>query len=444
MKKLGLGVVVLIIISAIYYFTTGAAQLTAQMKIKLNSELLVLQKEGFSIQERKEEEKGDHFLLSFDEPEKIAQYFTHQGMPLSANDAAMLQGLKIGVDVTYLADTYSAISLDMYPVALPTAVASSLQEPENKILLADFQKMLDTKAFLIHVALNKAGTGFKGNMKDIDEVFVGETEVKFSMKGLTFSGDLENEILHGVTQNLEHLSINVQDELEMKLTQLTSHYAMTGDTVYDYTTDYTIKNMELSEKDQDTILIADTLMKSASTVKNGLASGSISVKSKNIDVTSEGKKFAFDTFTFDLKADNLDMSALEKLQAADITNETEVNALLQQLISKGITVEIPAFSIAKIVAEGEKMGGFNITSKVKIDKSLNLQSLETNPMSAINAIDINLNMTLSNELFALISQQPEAMMTMMLVQPKTVNDNKVYKIELKNGKLTVNDAPIGN
>jgi len=442
MKKLGLGILGLVIISTIYYFTTGAAQLTAQMKTKLNSELLVLQKEGFSVQEREEKEKGDHFLLSFDEPEKIAQYFTHQGMPLNANDVAMLQGLKIGVDVSYLADTYSAISLDMYPVTLPTAVASSLQDPENKILLTHFQKMLDAKAFLIHVAVNKASTGFKGYMKDIDEVFAGETKVKFSMKGLTFSGDLENEILHGVTQNLEHLSINIQDELNIKLTQLTSHYAVTGDTVYDYTTDYAIQNMELSERDQDTILMADTLMKSVSRVKNGLASGSISVKSKNINLTSEGKKFAFDTFNFALKADNLDMSALEKLQVADITNETEVNALLQQLISKGITVEIPAFSIAKIVAEGEKMGGFNVTSKVKIDKSLNIQSLETNPMSAINAVNANLNVTLSNELFDIIAQQPKAMMAMMLMQPKILNDKKVYTLELKDGKLTVNGSPI--
>jgi hypothetical protein len=63
-------------------------------------------------------------------------------------------------------------------------------------------------------------------------------------------------------------------------------------------------------------------------------------------------------------------------------------------------------------------------------------------MAAVNAINANLTLSLSSELFTILSQQPQAMMAMMLFQPKDVNGEKVYKVELKDGSVKVNGQSI--
>jgi hypothetical protein len=41
-----------------------------------------------------------------------------------------------------------------------------------------------------------------------------------------------------------------------------------------------------------------------------------------------------------------------------------------------------------------------------------------------------------------MAQQPQAMMALMMFQPQDENNKKVYKLELKDGELFVNGAPV--
>jgi len=438
-KKLGLAIVGILIVGIIYYITAGSSQLTEQMKAQVDTALTSLQKEGFSIQERDVKERKEHFILSFDEPAKMAQFFTHKGLQLNVNDAALLKGTKLGVDVAYLPDTYAAVSLDVYPLAFPeTILAMAENDKEKKV----FQQLLDKKTFLAHIAINKLGNGFKGYMKDINEVLQGEQKVTLEMKGLNFWGDLKAQRISTVKETLERLSFAVDDDISFSFNGIKSDYHHTGETAYDYTTNYNIDKINLRSKKGFT-LIADTLaMQSISTVKNGLASGSMKSTAKHISTEEKNKKYIFDTFALEMKADNLDVTAFEKLQHIDVNNQQEVNALMQQLISKGVHFEIPTFSIANIINKDKKLGGFDFSAKVNIDKTLNIATSQANPLAALSAIDANVNITLSRELFGIIAQQPQAIMALMLFQPKDVNGQKVYTLELKDGKLTVNDTPV--
>ncbi|HHE06140.1 MAG TPA: hypothetical protein ENK90_03370, partial [Epsilonproteobacteria bacterium] len=112
-KKLGLAIVGILAVGIIYYFTAGSSQLTAQIKTQVDAELTHLQTEGFSIKNREIAKTKEHFVLSFDEPKKIAHFFRSQGVQLNVNDAALLEGLHVGIDVHYLNDAYSAVSFDM-------------------------------------------------------------------------------------------------------------------------------------------------------------------------------------------------------------------------------------------------------------------------------------------------------------------------------------------
>lgn len=438
-KKLGLSILGLVIIGVMYYFTSGSEQLIEKMKQQVAQELTSIEKEGFSVQNRKIKKSQEHFVVSFDDTAKIAQFFTSKGIQLNVNDAALFKGTKLGVDVHYLPDTYSSVSLDIYPLAFPDVVLSMTEnEKEKKI----FQQLLDKKTFFTHIAINKLGNGFKGSMKDINEVLNGEQNITLKMKGLTFSGDIKKQQISTIKENVDALSLLVDNDIAFTFTGFKSNYSRTGNTTYDYSTNYSIDKMILKGK-VSFQLTADTLtMQSISKVKDGLASSSIQSSTKHISTEEKGKKYAFDNFTFEMKADNLDISAIDKLQHVNVNNQQEINLLVQQLISKSVHFEIPTFSIENIYNADKKLGGFSLNANANIDKTLDISASQSNPMAALSAIDANLSITLSKDLFGLVRQQPQAIMAIMLFQPKDVNGQKVYELTLKDAKLSVNGMPV--
>ena len=121
-KKLGSAIVGLILFAVIYYVSAGSSQLTDELKMRVNTELTMIENNGFTVPERDIKEKTEYFVLSVDDPKKIVNFFKQQGSEISMEDAKLLVGLKIGVDLQYLNDTYSALSADMYPLNLPSAI----------------------------------------------------------------------------------------------------------------------------------------------------------------------------------------------------------------------------------------------------------------------------------------------------------------------------------
>ena len=442
MKKLSLAVFGIIVISVIYYMTSGSTQLISQVKSQVDTELASLQTQGFSIQGRERSETKEHFILSFDDPEKIAAYFTGHGAQLSVTDAKVFTGLQIGVDLNYLADAYSGVSFDLYPVALPGSITASVTTPEDKEILTQIQQMLEKKTFLIHCDINKLGTGFKGYMKDIDEVLKSDISVNMVLSKLEFSGDIKGNSVQSMQQTLQSMHIDADDIFNVAMSGLKSNFSTTGATLYDYKTNYSIEKMTIQEKGV-MLFVADHFEAMSDTiVKNSLATTTFKTKTDNIVITDKDNKIVLNTLILDMKANNLDINALEQLGKADLANKKETNAVLQKLISHGIELEIPEFSVAHIENLGQKMEGFHLSTLLNIDKSLNIAALQQNPLLALNAFSVNLDLSLSKELYAIIGQQPEAIMAMMLFQPKDINGKKVYKVELKNGRLSVNGSPV--
>lgn len=443
MKKIGLSLLGIVAVAAIYYFTSGSEQLTIQMKQHVDTELASLQTKGFAVEGREVSEKKEHFVISFDDTKKVTAFLNAQGAQVTEQDIEPLKGLKIGVDVTYLADAYSAASFDIYPMAFPNMEVTSKMNENDKKTLKDIQRMLEEKTFLAHVDVNKLGTGFKGYMKDINEVIDGEHTITIKMTALKFNGDLKDDKLSAVTQTLKNVTIKGDnDAFNMQLNNLKSNYAITGDTKYDYTTGYTIEEMLVTTKDEFKLSVNSMTMNSTSEVNNNLASITAQTEINSIHFTEGQKTSTLKTLIFDMKADNFDMAAIEKLETINPNNEEELLATFQQLISKGVRLEIPNFSVKNLEFENEKLDGFKLTSSFDIDKDLDLSTLEQNPMAAIGAMNANLNLTLSEQLFGFIAKQPQAVMVMMMIQPKDVNGDKVYTVELKNGKLSVNGKPM--
>lgn len=445
MKKTGLGLIAVILVAVIYYFTTGSAQITQEIKAQVNSELATLEKNGFAIQEREVKESEEHFIIAVDDPKKIVAFFAAQGAKMTLEDASALKGIKIGVDAKYLNDAYSALSLDIYPLNLPTSITTLDMDKDDKLVIEQLNKILEKKGILVHVDFNKLLSSFKGHVKDIHETLHGEKEVKIKVEGVTFKGEIEKGKISKLDQNLKYMTFESKDEAHIKLSELNSNYARTGPNSYDSTSGYSVKNILLTginESSKVLVSIDNMSGDSITRIKNDLAQSSIKASASKVQFESNGEKSLLEGITFDFNIKNLDMLALKKLEAADANNEAEINKLVQELISKGIAMEIPILEIKKIETEGKSMDGFSLIANIDVDKSLNLAALQANPMVAMNAINTKTKITLSSGLFSLIAQDPRAMMFMMLIQPQEVNGKKIYEVELKNGSLSVNGKPM--
>ena len=441
-KKLGFGITGFLLLAVIYYFTTGSAQLTEEMKIRVNTELTMIQQNGFAIQEREVKEKEEHFVLSFDDPVKITEFFKQQGNEISLEEVKTLTGFKIGVDLQYLHNTYSALSVDMYPLNLPPALGKDQDlDEEDKAIIEQLNNMLKRKALLVHIDFNKLLSSFKGHIKDIHETFKAETAIKIDLEGATFDGTIQNDRLYTLVQNIKNITVSSGDSLNIVLKGLKSNYQLTGNSIYDSSYNYTVDTIEVSGKEaSDTFSVSINNIKgdNKTSSKNNLLSNKITLHVSDIEIIDNDQKTKLIDNTFSFNIENLDINILKQLETVNVDDDAEINRLVQALISKGITMEIPSFQIKKLGYKGKNIDGFSLTSSFQIDRSADLTAIQSNPFSTLSMINTKTKIILSDALFTLIAQQPKAMMLAMIIQPKVINGKKVYEIELKNGKLTVN------
>ena len=441
MKKSGFGIIGLILVAVIYYFTAGSAQITEEMKKQVNDELTTLQQNGFGVKNREIKETEEHFVLSFDDPAKITSYLSSQGAQVTQEDILLFKGLKIGVDAKYLNDSYSALSLDIYPVGLPQSMLQEIEE-EDKAALERIKKMMADKTLLVHLDFNKLLTGFKGHIKDINETFEDEGKVTFISQGFKFEGDIENEKVKTVRQTLKLFSVDAGKELTMKLSNLRSDYTFTGPSPYDSKSNYSVEKIEIQGEPKFSMLMTNLNVKAVSSVNNDLLKSSITTKTDEIEITEEQKKYKMNDILFDFKIDSLDIASFEALQYIDVNDEKAINALSQKILSKGITMEIPNFSVKKISENGKSIDGFRLSSSLAIDKSYDINAASQDPLAILNALTSKTNISVSTELFTLIAQEPKAMIILMLLPAVEKEGKKIYEIEFIKGKLIVNGTPM--
>lgn len=439
MKRILFGVIVLATVAALYYLTLGASQLTQEFKTAVNKELQILESQGFAIEARKIKEQEEHFEIVFDDTVKITEYLNAQGAAVTAEDAGSLKGMRVGVDLSYLKDSYSAISFDLYPTALPVAITQKKLDREEKEMLAKIDELFKTKTFLIHIDINKRLDGFKGHMKDINQTFGAPgAEAVMTMKAMSFEGDIKNDRISAVNQSLQSFQINAEDEMSMQVLDLKSHYTLHGPTQHDTVTGYSIKKFTYRESPFLSLNAEELEADSATVFKNNLAQTKISSRIGTINITENHQSNQAKNLALKMEVSNLDINSFEKLQHINTLDQQQIDQLVLQVLSKGLSIKIPKLSVGKLYFQSREMGGFDIDAKVDIDKNIDLASLQSNPMLGLAAVKAYLNLSFSETFYTFISQQPQALIAMMMFPPKNKNDKKTYHIKLENGTLSIN------
>ncbi len=418
-----------VVASGLFYF--GSQELVAN---EINTQLAALQTHGFVIEERKQDATGEHFIISLADMHKFAKLIPEYEAVLLVEDKSALKEFKLGVDLT---SSGSEVSVDIYPVSLPTAELSI----EEQIMI---DRYITKKTLTLHLNYNAVTNNFDGSLKDIDEQIKSAIGVK--LIGLAFDGNFNDD---KIALNYELNEFKIADDKKsiVELTGVSSYGTYEGLNYYisNGTTD--IDKVFVNIPDTlDSVAFFDTKLIVTSDVKNDLFESRLSMVTKTVDASIENDNYTLDTFTFDYGLKNINIEAFDKLVTAlDKENPNfkspEVEKNIEDLLANGMVFDIYKFGIENITHNSETLKGFSLQTNFELGNDLDIQTVETSPMQALSSVTMNSKIEISNEIFSKAIQDPRAMMAMM-VQPKEVNGYKIYDIGLKDSKLEVNGLPM--
>jgi hypothetical protein len=445
MKKTGLSFIALVAVGAIYYFTVGSTQIVTEIKEEINREVTTLEKSGFIVEEREVKEKSEHFVIELNDTKNITKYLKEGSSDISKEDVELLKGLKVGVDIEYTPTVKDALSFEIYPIKLPLFLYEEIKDDNESIEAID--KMLKDKLILVHMNINKLLSGFDGYLKDIDTKFGDDKNGHFITKGFSFKGDIKDEDIKNLQQNIKEMSFEIEKEMEMRLSNLKIFIENPIDAKYaDNSSNYTIESLNIKSENNDSFsLIVNSISGSSKDTQKGeLIDGIANFKIASIDYNDKNQKILLKNTNADIKIENLNIDAVKKLE--DISEDENISfeqivPILKEITKSAISLNISNLSIESIISKGKEMDGFNISALAKADKNFDWKGVESNPMMLTQLGDIKAHIALSKELFGVIAQDPNMMMVMMLTQPVDKNGSKIYDLEFSQGSLKVNGKP---
>ncbi len=444
MKKIIASIFAIAAVALIYFYTAGNSRLNEEVKQQLNTEITAMQQSGFVVEERSSSPKKEHFVITFEDPKKMAAYFKRVGANATVQDIEALKGLKMGVDITYQPDLYSALSMDLYPLTLPDSVHNAAEDDDDKKVLAQIEKILSEKKLLMHIDLRKDLSAFKGYLKDIHETLRDDSEsVTLTMKGATFEGALDKGALATLKQKVTLLGMESSDGLKALIDKTVATYKSTGPSPYDMDADYSVAKITVTKKGQGSLAIDNIKIETSEKEQNSLLSSSVTATVATTTMRGQGQTIAMEQTVFDARTDNLDAKALEVLQNSDPEKDEDAfNAALKQLLSKGMKMTVNRFAVEKIVENGNNLGDIALNATLEVAPGIDFAQIEQNPMLLLGAIDATTTLSLSETIASMIAKDPRAMMVMMLIPPKEEKGKKVYNFVLKDGKVTINGVPL--
>jgi hypothetical protein len=284
--------------------------------------------------------------------------------------------------------------------------------------------MLKDKTLFAHIDLDHNGSAFQGTIKDINVTLQGRQEVHLVLQGFRFSGELEHEKIVKLTQTLQTLHLFIEGMLERTLSGIEHDYRVTGPTVHDYQEEYYIRKVAINEAPEAELLVDGIFMRTTSTLNNGLVSETLKTKIKKMDLLLEKKPLGLENLSLEMHISNIDIGMLDTLG--------------QKLLSHPLHINIPMLSVEKIRREGKEIDGFALESQIEIEHPFDISRFATDPTQVLSVMDARIALSLSNDLLALLKEDPETLLFYMRYRPKIISDQSIYNIHLKDGSMKIN------
>ena len=444
MKKIGIGIVLflLVIASVIFYMNDQEQKKRAvlnKLQEKVTLQLNQMQKNGFNITDRKIQQEQEHFFITIVEPDKASTYLTQFGLRVTQQEAEEFKGMKLSVDLQYFSNLYS---MDIYPVTLPSYLKNTFTTQEDKNILAQLERMVKERVFFMHIDVDHSVTDFKGHVKDIDETVQAEQKARLQLEGFKFSGTIKEEKITTFKQSFDTLQMHTNQEVDISIFDLKNSYVHVGPTIYDYTSEYKIGEIESSETPEGKVIASDLTIYSVSKVTDGLATETLKANIGLVDLLYGEENIGMNTLMLDMNMSNLDVAALENLQNIDKTQSKEVDTAIETIIAKNIHLDISNFSVEKMKLHGKEMGGFTLHADLDVDRTFNIYSAQMKPKYALKKIDGDIFLSMSKELLNVIKEDPKMMLTYMMYRPKRELGQRLYHIKIGDGEIKINGKAV--
>jgi hypothetical protein len=435
-KTLGFGLLLIIVSAVIYYFNHAEhVKELKTLKEVLNVQLTQMKTNGFTVSDREIKKETEHFVIEINDPQKAALFLREKGMQFTVEELKELMGVQVKTDVGYDKDI---IGLDLYPLTLPTYLTGIATSENDTMILAQIKDMIKEKTFFMHVDIVYSNTTFTGYIKDIDEKIEGAKEIKLKLQGLQFSGEIKEEKIVEYRQKFDTLHLYINNAINRTISGYESHYALTGTTVYDYTTDYKIEKINISEEADGTLFADTVVLHSTSIVKDGLATETLKTKIKNLDLLFEKEEFGMQSLDLEMNISNLHVDTLENLQKTDENKGKQIDTVVKKLASNTMHIDITNFLVDKVTLQSKEMNGFSLNGKLDIDDSLAIYRMGMKPKQALENMEGNITLSISKEILELMKKEPKFMLTYMMYRPKRVLEQRMYDIQINNGALKIN------
>lgn len=436
MKKILILLAILVVGVSGSFFFFGSGKITDELKAEVDTQLQILQKNGFAIEERKIEKKSEHFVIHYVDPAKISHYLTSQNVDLSPDEAESLKGFKVGADISYLDGVYNAISADLYPLAFPESVMMQATPQDRKIM----EKVIQEKVFLAHLDINKLLTAFKGSLKDINTTFESQDPLTLVSKGFTFGGTYKDHLLVSSSSNIRQFDLKSGKGVQIAIDNLHGKHEQKDKEGYHFVSSYTADKIILHDENALGTELKGVILKSFGETKNNLGSSGLTLRVENAQINEPRGKHLFQKLTLDISLENLSVAALEKMQQLDENDTEGFNAAFKKILSEEITLKVNKLSVEKVMESDMKqmIDGFDINAVVKADKVTDFKQLEENPFALLGIIDASIHLEFSNQLYLALQKRPELAMTMILFQPVPKDGKMLFDIEYKKGALKIN------
>jgi len=447
MKKTLLGAIAIVLVGLLYYFTIGSKQITQEIKKGVNSVILELSSNGFTTNKKELTPTKEHIEIELNNTQKIEDLLKSKGFEdIDKEQLLALQGAIIGIDLIYNPSPTKAVAMDIYPIKLPTLLQEYIQNSSQKEIKKSIEEILKNKTVLVHIEINKLATAFEGYLKDINI----DNEIK--VLGFKFNGGLEprsKDSIKFINETIDMIELkSTEDNILFKLLNLKANIKNPLDEP-NKKSKFSIELLEMKN-----ILLGEESSLIAKNIKgesfnrvgvNSLIDGKLILNVSELNASSkkESQEIIFKDLDLVFSIKNSDMKLFKQFNNMDkMSNDKaleEFQKFFQALAKDKFQMEIEKLSVADIILNKNELKGFELKATLFLDDSIDISALNAN--NIFDAFNIKLNIEASNELISAISNNPNAMVIMMILQPIDKNGKKVYNIEYSKGSLKINGKP---
>lgn len=471
----------------------------------VDQEIVAVKKKGITLNFKSETpgymytSKQYEFILT--DVDAFARYLTEYGAGLlPPYTDELLKSIVFRLDMKYHNIPFlEPISIDIYPMYISDKIMDKLNGSDN-IFFKNFENFITRQGLLYHIDYDLLSENYKGHIKNIDynERTYDGSNIILTLHNAIFNGTGSFQAPKSLKTNIEKIYFQTSDtskdvsiEINRLGTQSSDGIDKSVEVIYEKSKELYDKTKEMYEESDIPEKMNDMKDESEDTAremyntsmqmksmffksKDKKSNEEINVEAQNVDINSSSqtdekksknksyfffeslklnsntKEVKMSQLVYNSSMQNIDKKSFEKLQklmlelktrpSSETISKLKVSAI--EILSNGLKVHIPEFSVAKVFYEGEDLGGFKLISALNIKEDKNLAAkMLFSPFFIVQNLDFKLNLSVSKKIYnKFVEEVPLALLA--LSATKQTATDLIYDVSYINGNLTVNGASV--